>query len=444
VTDKVYTAADLKYVADFKDQIKQYAAAMGVSATAVAAAIAKENSSYNEAKFVHDRLDGYAAFRLDSHAAVLENVAYAQALGWNEAQVNIFQKLGNPAVMDMGLANIKVTTAIYLLEEYFAAHPSDPLVLSAYRNSYQQVVADLTNSDKNILTAKLATLMIGKAQDFYTVPQTNAQGQALNISAADWAAMSQEERDGLLVMYFCMGNTKMSEKRDENVAANGFFNPRLGDGESGGLRTYQNAAAIGNALNVAGYGQNPMLQLGLDTDPVVRPGLDFSSNVSPSVTPPPDLDTPSRNSAGYFTANDAHSVVVGAGGTVSDLWVTQRNAANGFASANEFYSAVLASNPGIADINSIQVGQTLYLPRNLPTAPSPTTTPTAPASTATPRPANTAWPCPMPKAGRRCSAARRTNSATPCARSKPAPRAASCSTTRATSRRSTARSNPSR
>ncbi len=80
---------------------------------------------------------------------------------------------------------------------------------------------------------------------------------------------------------------------------------------------------------------------------------------------PPGLGTPARNSASYFTTADTHSITVKSGGTLSDLWLTQKNSPTGFTNAKEFYAAVLVSNPSITDVNSIRAGQTLYLPQKL-------------------------------------------------------------------------------
>ena len=80
---------------------------------------------------------------------------------------------------------------------------------------------------------------------------------------------------------------------------------------------------------------------------------------------PTGFGTPARNSSNYFTASGAHSMVAESGGTLSDLWLVQKNAANGFASEREFYAAILASNPALTDIDSIQAGQAIYLPQKL-------------------------------------------------------------------------------
>lgn len=81
---------------------------------------------------------------------------------------------------------------------------------------------------------------------------------------------------------------------------------------------------------------------------------------------PTGLGTAVRNSTSFITdisAND-HLAVINAGGTVSDLWLLQKNAGNNF-TLEEFGKAVLASNPSITNLNSVSVGQTIYIPQKL-------------------------------------------------------------------------------
>ena len=90
-----------------------------------------------------------------------------------------------------------------------------------------------------------------------------------------------------------------------------------------------------------------------------------AKQIQDPIIPPAALGTPARDSASFFTSSDSNSVVVKSGGTLSDIWWTQRNAANGFASDKEFYASVMACNPAITDVNRIQAGQTIYLPTKL-------------------------------------------------------------------------------
>ena len=97
------------------------------------------------------------------------------------------------------------------------------------------------------------------------------------------------------------------------------------------------------------------------------PTANGSNTLDSTVVPPANLDTSSRNSPSYITdtyAND-HLAIINAGGTLSDLWVLQKSGANGFADAQEFYAALLVSNPNITDVNKVREGTPIYLPEKL-------------------------------------------------------------------------------
>jgi Ca2+-binding RTX toxin-like protein len=126
------------------------------------------------------------------------------------------------------------------------------------------------------------------------------------------------------------------------------------------------AAWIKGGLGSAGLGEKIAACSAGVQEAVVQFQTDAAASqaANPGIAPE-DLGTPARDSANYFTSDSAHSVVVNAGGTVSDIWYVQKDAADGFANAQDFYAAVLTSNPSITDVNSIQAGQTLYLPQKL-------------------------------------------------------------------------------
>ncbi len=79
------------------------------------------------------------------------------------------------------------------------------------------------------------------------------------------------------------------------------------------------------------------------------------------IAPPVDLGTPTRDSSAYIVTSGAHSVQLLSGGTISDLWLQQKNAGNVF-TLEEFGRAVLASNPAITDVNSVGAGQVILVP----------------------------------------------------------------------------------
>lgn len=102
-------------------------------------------------------------------------------------------------------------------------------------------------------------------------------------------------------------------------------------------------------------------------DSVVPAASDGTTALDSNVSDPAGLGTTARNSSSYITNNGEgnHSATISAGGTLSDLWVLQKNSTTGFANAQDFYAAVLACNPNITNVNRIQAGQNIYLPEKL-------------------------------------------------------------------------------
>ena len=70
-----------------------------------------------------------------------------------------------------------------------------------------------------------------------------------------------------------------------------------------------------------------------------------------------------QSSAEYVTFASAHTASLKDGGTLSDLWAVQREQSNGIPTADDFYRAVLASNPQITDPNRVRAGEIIYIPQ---------------------------------------------------------------------------------
>jgi hypothetical protein len=144
-----------------KNVIKPIAATLGVPAEAIAGIMAKEDTSYRQKLAINIATDMYA-----------EAVALAPWTTnewWHDRSVEAegvikpgkFEKSENPALIDVGPANMQIGTAIGLLERYLSTYSNDPLGLGEYRNDYDHLVLDLTGRPPQCadatakLTAKL-------------------------------------------------------------------------------------------------------------------------------------------------------------------------------------------------------------------------------------------------------------------------------------------------
>lgn len=153
---------------------------------------------------------------------------------------NWLGKLRNPAMVDVGPGNIRISTAVDLLHEYAEQHPDDdPLALKKYLGRYDALRDDLLKFDKPDTSLAMAGLMTKKAAPFFE-----------NIDSAAWQRLTPQQQEALGVMYYKMGpetlEKNISERRRKLNGAEFNFNP-YGDG---GEQHLNNSAGIAGALTV--------------------------------------------------------------------------------------------------------------------------------------------------------------------------------------------------
>jgi hypothetical protein len=142
-------------------------------------------------------------------------------------------KWDHPVLVDLGYGNIKLGTAITLLQDYNLRYPkSDPFDLKQYNDRYDLLARDLSMNAPFTATAKFAALEAAEAIDFFKrrAPRT-------------WAKADQFERLGLVATYYNRGREKMNEVATEEQ--------RLGEYEPvpgfGGEKAAENGWALAMA-----------------------------------------------------------------------------------------------------------------------------------------------------------------------------------------------------
>jgi hypothetical protein len=104
-------------------------------------------------------------------------------------------------LLDVGPGNIKIRTAISMLQNYNRMFPdSDPLDLKRYNDHYDLLARDLKNRDSDA-TFKIAGLVAREGQDFYRQAMTPVR----------WAALSEEQRAALLTKYYAVGKERLED-----------------------------------------------------------------------------------------------------------------------------------------------------------------------------------------------------------------------------------------
>jgi VCBS repeat-containing protein len=261
-----YITTDLQ-----KNAIKDTASALGISASAIAGAMAEENNDYWQKQTLNDLSDNYALSGADPSALFADanvwgpvialTTYFAQGLfgigkrthdQWaadyaavgrdNGYAPSLMDKILHPVYMDLGYGNFKMSTAIRLVQENSGAFG---LQLEQYTNDYAKLAADLVDPRSDI-TAKLYGLMIKEADTWFTAPEHNAYG-------ADWATLPQEIKDALYVTYVNLGPAKMQEVFDATTTNGAPYEPLPAVGTGGGVNHLYNAYDIANAIGVTDY-----------------------------------------------------------------------------------------------------------------------------------------------------------------------------------------------
>lgn len=237
-----YSQNAFGFIESLRDGIEAAAAAIGVSKTAVAGAMAEERHHYDLADSFLDVADGLLSLSHETIVAnYIENYDVLDSGPFTPAE-----KIANPVLRDLGFGNIQLGNAIRLIEYYFNQFGgTDPLDLNKYRHEgsdpdgqtgYDQLVADLT-SDQHLVTARLYAVQMHRAEAWF------------QTEYADWESLPQEYKDALLVSYSNLGPKRILEARDAFVAEHGFYRPVPAMGTGGGIHHLLNAATIGGVFD---------------------------------------------------------------------------------------------------------------------------------------------------------------------------------------------------
>ncbi len=270
-TNETYSDESLDYITGFESIINNISTILGVSAGAIAGAIAEENTAYS---YGDQALDLYAKSSIDADevaegllTAIAEGPAAVsiwvaentvQLLGTTRTHEEWFadyqavkdlsgvpgrlDKLLHPALIDVAPANFKISTAINLITKYASEYPT--LGLNQYTNDYAKLVNDLID-EQSPLTTQLYGLYLKEAEEWY-IDNNAFNGQ--------WDSLPQTYKDALLITFTKLGEEKMEENKRDLYLGRGLpYEPQPGLTNSGGMNHLLNATSIGNALNLNDY-----------------------------------------------------------------------------------------------------------------------------------------------------------------------------------------------
>ncbi|WP_309293198.1 putative Ig domain-containing protein [Azonexus sp.] len=161
---------------------------------------------------------------------------------------NPLDKVANPALIDVGYGNFKISTAIDLVVKHANKAEYSALDLTGYLSNYSQLVADLADPDGE-LTAKLYGLYMKEEAEAFFISKNAYDGQ--------WESLPQEFRDALLVTFTNIGKEGIDSRWKENTNNGSLpYEPQPALITGGGMNHLLNAKAIGIAIGLDGYGDN--------------------------------------------------------------------------------------------------------------------------------------------------------------------------------------------
>jgi hypothetical protein len=159
----VFEEETLNTIVDLYRRSKPYAAVLGIDPFLAIGGPAEELhtiNSYDPFRYYGDQfLDAWSNVWWQSHPCEIRRPDR-----WSSDKAKIFY----PVLADMGIANVKLNTALDLLDEYNGRYPNtDPLDLKKYNDSFDDLVSDLTSRSDLEATAKFSVLEAAEAIEFF-------------------------------------------------------------------------------------------------------------------------------------------------------------------------------------------------------------------------------------------------------------------------------------
>ena len=278
-TNETYKDSAFAYISQERARasISLTSTILGISAGAIAGAMAEENTAYD---WSDEAFDIYARSGMDpTEAAVtlLPAIAagpheisrwlaeHADKLAtrrtheewkrlYDEAKLfsgkpTGLDKVLNPVLNDAGLGNFKIATAIDLVVQHANKKQYKALNLKPYLNNYARLVEDLMHPSGKLTATLYGLYMKEHAEAFF---------RKNSAYAGQWNQLPQSLRDALLVTYTNLGEKKMQQliKRP--------YEPQPALITGGGMNHLRNALQIGKAIGLTGYGQDAEAVVGAE------------------------------------------------------------------------------------------------------------------------------------------------------------------------------------
>jgi len=212
----VFDRETLKTIADFYKTSTHYADILGIDPFLAIGGPAEELYTINNYDLAHKAgnaffdswVGGFPDWIRDwkgrpikySHEDILKNIVESELVDQTNG-VSYGQKLDNPVLVDLGMGNFKLGTAIDLLRNYNKKYPiTDPFDLKRYNGDLDDLAWDLSTQSNLVTTAKFSVLMAEEAIKFFE-----------RRAPTTWENADLFEKLGLVTTYYNRGREKMNK-----------------------------------------------------------------------------------------------------------------------------------------------------------------------------------------------------------------------------------------
>jgi len=206
-----YSPQALKYLSDHANEINFVAGSLGVSPLSAAAGIAREQTLESDIYLYQPRrVVGNPVRQTESYLLPYLGDWYLRrmydATNKLDSETLIYpgaSAVTHPMLFDVGPGNIKLRTAISLLDNYNSQYQggADFLGLNRYNGNLPQFIGDLQDPG-NPLTANISGLLASEATQFYKY----------HMTPAGWDFLPEDQKAAAVTQYYVRGPEKLTQE----------------------------------------------------------------------------------------------------------------------------------------------------------------------------------------------------------------------------------------
>ncbi len=244
-----YSPSALKYLSDHANYINLVAGSLGVSPLSVAAGIGREQTLESDYyKYDPVRVLGnptVKSWKLNGLMEKSDQDIRAEYNATNKLDPETlmypnYSAVRHPMLFDVGPGNIKLRTAISLLDNYNAQFQAenDFLGLNKYVGNLPQFIGDLRDPNNN-LTANVSGLLASEATQFYKD----------HMSPEGWDFLTGDQKAAAVTQYYVRGPEKLTQE----AAGQNYWFPDFSKPGSSFYNYKDNADVLRSALGYNTY-----------------------------------------------------------------------------------------------------------------------------------------------------------------------------------------------